>query len=315
MQDATLRFYVLTSRNLKCLKRHFVSLPKKDTTVIINTLDKEYEAKAQDWCIREKINCVVTESNGMPGKGKNAVLDHFLDYDYDYMALIDGDDFLQPAGVKFYTEITQRNDSPDGIVIVHSKSYRGDFIPNRDLFAPLPWTEDFKRWAGKQTYSFPEKRPYLKKQWLNREKLQEQYDIHCLQNLRWNYPPDSAHHMDCARLFIWSRKLAKTIRFREDLIIGEDSLLNYEVRDLAFRKEITLEKVEDRIARSYFYDLTNSGIVRRLQNKVDWSWMQPLNEAVSEREPYWTVGETFSIPAAKLPEYLIDTPRLDLKDL
>ena len=93
MQDATLRFYVLTSRNLKCLKRHFVSLPKQHTTVIINTLDKDYESLVQDWCFREKINCVATESTGKPGKGKNAVLDHFLDSDYDYMVQIDGDDF------------------------------------------------------------------------------------------------------------------------------------------------------------------------------------------------------------------------------
>jgi len=134
MQDATLRFYVLTSRNLKCLKRHFVSLPKQHTTVIINTLDKDYESLVQDWCFREKINCVATESNGKPGKGKNAVLDHFLDSDYDYMVQIDGDDFLQPHGVNLYTWVAH-NDAPDGIQIVHSYSYAGG-ISERELFAP-----------------------------------------------------------------------------------------------------------------------------------------------------------------------------------
>ena len=315
MQDATPRFYVLTSRNMKCLKRHFFSLPKEHTTVIINTLDKEYEETAQMWCIQQRINCVVTESNGKPGKGKNACLDHFLESNYTHMVLIDGDDFLQPFGVNLYTALTARSKPLDGVVIVHSKSFRGGTNPNKHLFAPFPWTTAYKEWGGKHAHDYPHMRKHLKEQFRNRKELKEQYDIHVGQNQKWNYPPDSMHYMDCARLILWSRKLAETIRFREDLIIGEDSLLNYEVRDLAFKKEIILEKVEDKIARSYYYDLTNSGIVRRLQNKVDWSWMQPLNNAIAEREPYWTVSEDFSVPAAKLSKPLEWVDRIDLQDL
>jgi hypothetical protein len=293
MQDATLRFYVLTSRNLKCLKRHFVSLPKQHTTVIINTLDKDYESLVQDWCFREKINCVATESNGKPGKGKNAVLDHFLDSDYDYMVQIDGDDFLQPHGVNLYTWVAH-NDAPDGIQIVHSYFYEGG-ISERDLFAPAPWESRYTKWASKKAEEFPELKLTLLEAWDKRAVLERDYSLHMRQNKAWNYPTDSKHFMDCARLVFWSRKLAKAVRFDETLLIGEDTLLNFEVRDLAYRKAIDLRKVVDQEEITYTYDLTNSGIVKQMQNEINWDWLRPLNKAITAKEKQWVVGPKFTL--------------------
>jgi hypothetical protein len=293
MQDATLRFYVLTSRNLKCLKRHFVSLPKQHTTVIINTLDKEYESLVQDWCFREKINCVATESNGKPGKGKNAVLDHFLDSDYDYMVQIDGDDFLQPHGVNLYTWVAH-NDAPDGIQIVHSYSYAGG-ISERELFAPAPWDTSFRKWATMRADRFPHLKAMLLDAWDRRAVLQRDYNVHVRQNKAWNYPADSKHFMDCARLIFWSRKLAGAVRYDETLLIGEDTLLNFEVRDLAYRKSIDLRKVVDQEEITYTYDLTNSGIVKRMQNQINWEWLRPLNKAITAKEKQWAVGPKFTL--------------------
>ncbi len=299
MQDATLRFYVLTSRNFKCLKRQFVSLPKQHTTVVINTLDKEYESLVQNWCFQEKINCVATESNGYPGKGKNAVLDHFLDSSYDYMVQIDGDDFLQPHGVNLYTWVAH-NDAPDGIQILHSDSYKGSHKEN-DLFAPPPWHKAYKRWGEMRASIYKHLRPILEGAWQKRKVWEREYNIHMEQNKAWNYPAETAHFMDCARLIFWSRKLAKMVRFREDLLIGEDSLLNYEVRDMAYRKDIVLHKVLDRQEHTYTYDLLNSGIVKRAQNQIDWSWLAPLNEAILEREKHWSVGPNFKIKTVSYP--------------
>lgn len=315
MQDATLKFYVLTSRNLKCVKRHFHSLPKEHTTVIINTKDDNYASECFGWCKNNGVDVEITESNGMPGKGKNSVLDHFGTTDYKFMLLIDGDDFVQPHGVNYYTAISTRADAPDGIQIVWSKSWSNGRNAGKTLFAPFPWEDNFKEWARNKSDNFPFLKPHLVRQYRNRNELEIQFNIHRNQNSTWNYPPDSMHFMDCARLIFWSKKLASSVRFREDLMIGEDSLLNYEVRDMAYNKQIVLEKIKDNQERTYYYDLTNSGIVRRLQNKVDWGWLVPLNEAIAAREPHWTVPNHFSLAVAVLPYDIERHPDLNLQDL
>lgn len=315
MQDAILKFYVLTSRNLKCVKRHFYSLPKEHTTVIINTKDDNYASECFGWCKNNGVDVEITESNGMPGKGKNSVLDHFGTTDYKFMLLIDGDDFVQPHGVNYYTAITTRADAPDGIQIVWSKSWSNNRNPGKTLYAPFPWEDNFKEWARDKSDKFPFLKPHLVRQYRNRNELEIQFNIHRNQNSTWNYPPDSMHFMDCARLIFWSKKLASSVRFREDLMIGEDSLLNYEVRDMAYNKQIVLEKIKDNQERTYYYDLTNSGIVRRLQNKVDWGWLVPLNEAIAAREPHWTVPSHFSLAVAVLPYDIERQPDLNLQEL
>jgi len=268
-------------------------LPKRNTTVVINTLDKEYEKSVQAWCFSEQINCVATESNGRPGKGKNAVLDHFLDSDYDYMVQIDGDDFLQPHGVNLYTWVAH-NDAPDGIQIVHSYFYDGG-ISERDLFAPAPWESRYTKWASKRAEEFPDLKLTLLEAWDKRAVLERDYSLHMRQNKAWNYPADSNHFMDCARLIFWSRKLAKAVRFDETLLIGEDTLLNFEVRDLAYRKAIDLRKVVDQEERTYTYDLTNSGIVKQMQNQINWDWLRLLNKAITAKEKQWVVGPKFTL--------------------
>lgn len=307
MQDATLRFYVLTSRNFKCLKRHFVSLPKRNTTVVINTLDKEYEKLVQDWCFREKINCVATESNGKPGKGKNAVLDHFLDSDYDYMVQIDGDDFLQPHGVNLYTWIAH-NDAPDGIQLVYGRAYHGD-IDMKKEFGPFPWDEEYLDWVETNK----EDKTHYYTMYANREYYNELYTEHFQQNSRWNYGPDSIHPLDCARLIFWSRKLASTVRFNEDLLIGEDTLLNFEVRDKNYKEEITLKKIKDTKEKTYSYDLTNAGIVKKSQNTSDLEWLAELNEAINKASVNWTVPAAHALLPIK---HNIDrAPDINLGDL
>lgn len=297
-----LRYYVLTSRNLKCLKRHFCSLPKDHTTVVINTTDKEYEAIAQEWCWKNKINSVVTESNGMPGKGKNAVLNHFIDSSYDYMVQIDGDDFLQPHGVNMYKWLSDNN-PPDGVQIVYSASHRGHFTdPYSQIFAPMPWELTYKDWAIEQYKIRPHMKEHLIDVYERREELQEIYHTHRDQNSRWNYPRDSIHYMDCARLIFWSRRLARKVKFREDLLVGEDSLVNYEVRNMAWQKEITLQKVVDMEENTYTYDLLNCGVTKKGHQDADWDWMQKLNEAIAEKEKEWSVPLDFTLERVAYPE-------------
>jgi tRNA(Ile)-lysidine synthase TilS/MesJ len=290
-----MRYYVLTSRNLKCLKRHFHSLPKEHTTVVINTTLDWYEEQASQYCKENKINYVLTESNGYPGRGKNSVLQHFLSTDEEYMVQIDGDDFMQPHGVNLYKAVAESDNPPDGIQIMHSISWTGGRKLWDDLWIRNPWTENFLKLKDHQVKKFPHLKEALEHIFQNRKEVNAVYRQHCKDNKKWNYPPDSRHPMDCARLIFWSRKLAELVTFREDLMIGEDSLVNYQVRDLAYKGEITLQKVNDEEQHTYVYDQTNSGIVRRLQNKLDWTWVQPLNDAIAEESRNWTVTEEFSI--------------------
>ena len=287
------RFYVLTSRKFGCLKRHFRSLPKQHTTVVINTTDKAYEQQAFQWCYDNKITAVITESNGKPGKGKNAVLDHFLESDYDYMVQIDGDDFLQPHGVNLYNWVSENN-PPDGIQLVFGNSWSS--LPEgktHTLYGEKPWEDNFLQWVEENVD--PEEREHYKEVYDNRTIYKEEFIKHQRLCQQWNYPLDSIAPGDCARLIFYSRKLASLVRFDEELLIGEDSLLNYEVRDLSYKGDIVLKKIEDLRERTYTYDLDNSGIVKRSEREATWGWIKDLNDAVEKASVNWTVPMHYSL--------------------
>lgn len=90
---------VLTSGNLKLLGRALHSLESQDNVVIIvNTLDEDFFAELNRSEISNVYPIVRTESNGLPGKGHQSVLDYFLTTDYTHLIKIDGDDFLLPGG-------------------------------------------------------------------------------------------------------------------------------------------------------------------------------------------------------------------------
>lgn len=289
------RFYVLTSRKFKCLKRHFRSLPKEHTVVVINTLDKEYEQKAFQWCYDNKITAVITESNGKPGKGKNAVLDHFLESDYEYMVQIDGDDFLQPHGVNLYSWVSENN-PPDGIQIVAGNSWCS-LDSSASLYGVYPWDSKFLQWVEDNTD--PAEREQYQKAYEKREVYREGWRKHYHLCLKWNYPADIIDPFECARLIFYSKKLAQTVRFREDLLIGEDTLLNYEVRELAYRGDITLKKIEDIREKTYTYDLDNSGIVKKSEREANWEWLKDLNDSIEKVSKSWTMPESFVLSEVK----------------
>lgn len=85
-------------RSLKAQAPHDFQV---DIWVVCNTLDESYPEKAMKMATREGCMYARTESNGKPGKGKNSALNLFrAQYNagkaYDYLLLLDGDDFLYP---------------------------------------------------------------------------------------------------------------------------------------------------------------------------------------------------------------------------
>jgi len=88
-------------RLVRSLKAQAPSDFKVDIWVVCNTLDESYPEKAKKMANEEGCRYVRTESNGKPGKGKNSVLNLFRRMSktgevYDYLMLLDGDDFLYP---------------------------------------------------------------------------------------------------------------------------------------------------------------------------------------------------------------------------
>lgn len=67
--------------------------------VVCNTKNEQYPPLAEKVANDHQWHFYCTESNGKPGMGKNSALDIFTrNYqDYDYLILMDGDDFLYPT--------------------------------------------------------------------------------------------------------------------------------------------------------------------------------------------------------------------------
>jgi hypothetical protein len=72
---------------------------KYDSVVIVNSIDTHHleDVRAQ---MPPGTNIQETESNGKPGKGHNSVLRYFQQKpEYDYLVMVDGDDFLYPRAL------------------------------------------------------------------------------------------------------------------------------------------------------------------------------------------------------------------------
>lgn len=66
-----------------------------EVVIVVNSIHEGYYEEVLK--IDQPFRVVNTESNGKPGRGKNACLDVFLESDCDYVSQIDGDDFLYPS--------------------------------------------------------------------------------------------------------------------------------------------------------------------------------------------------------------------------
>jgi hypothetical protein len=113
--------------------------------------------------------------------------------------------------------------------------------------------------------------------------------------LQWNYPPDIKKISQCPRFLFWSRKLCDHFRFNEDLMVGEDTIAIWHLRDVSYRGLIRLEKVDDEKENTYIYDHRRSGIMRPLSISLNWDWTLPLVREMEALAPNWTVPKEYSL--------------------
>ena len=120
---------VLTDRYPEKLERCLKSIDSQGTTVgrvvVCNTLDTSYIPIAKRIAEQYGWEFVVTESNGTCSKGKNSVLDYFSSTDYDYLTLIDGDDYFEPNSISILEKVINEHD-PDVVGLIGSSAIVGD---------------------------------------------------------------------------------------------------------------------------------------------------------------------------------------------
>ena len=96
--------FILTSSNENLLKVTYNSaINQKDHNlnyniiIVVNTLDVTYYKKVKEEFKNINVEIIQTYSNGKPGMGHNSCIELFkIRKQYEYMLLLDGDDFLYP---------------------------------------------------------------------------------------------------------------------------------------------------------------------------------------------------------------------------
>lgn len=306
-----LKFYVLTSSKLPALRRHidpkFSNIPKNQLVVVINSLSESYIDAASEWCEEEGIEYYITESNGTPARGKNSVLELFLESDNDYMVQIDGDDYLTPHGVYMYQAVAEQHNPPQAICLKNQISTMADYelmaekginhttlkledVPYRVIqFFTADWDSIRKSDVVTNLIEMgcDEETAIKQGKWHHEfYRLQEKYcdgnEAHC-------------------RVTWLGREAAKT-RFPEHLIVGEDTIFYYDLKHKHFTEGLDIQ-CNDETQPTYIYDQRTPGTVFNEVNQgKDWTWMNKYNNHVHKMEKEGTISE------GDLPLLKVDYP-------
>ena len=292
-----MQFYILTSGNLKALKRHFDSeysgFKKKDAVVIINSLNEDYIKEAVSYCTKKKIEHHVTESNGTPAKGKNSLLEAFLASDNDYCVMIDGDDFLTPHGVWMYKHLAGLETPPDAVCLINQRSIKKI---NHKPYSVKPFTVDYENlltlnylhvFNELRGLSIPKATYYstlYNNYYTEQRKYSEGDEIHCR--------------------VTWVSRKAASFKFNEELIIGEDTLHMLRLKHEALEGRLNFHTNDEQPA-TYIYDERTPGTVEKTSKfGIDYEWMNDYLVALEEMEKKNYLHEN-----TRLPELKIDYPK------
>lgn len=280
----SLRFYVLTSGKIMSLTRQFQTLPKDQTTVVINTLDTEYEFEAIGFCERNGIEWFATDSDGTPATGKNSVLKIFLESEYEYMVHVDGDDMITPYGKNLYRTVAL--DAPDVLCNyneVSFKRYDQDlleiFNSRRDsrtasqmIYFPAIYGA---RWPySMDTRGKPPPVDYEAERYLRKiEGLDPKVALEWAQNsddlLKW-YERYNDRRNILNRIVFLSRKAAEMMWYDPCIKVGEDQVQFYKLKKLAYEGKIDMRVRNENPRYSYLYMQDDHSTTRTRDINYDW---------------------------------------------
>ena len=275
-------FYVLSSHNIYALRRQFSTLPRNNTTVIINTLNDTFREQAESYCKEQDLRYFITESDGTAATGKNSFLDQFDKDDVPHAVLIDGDDYLTPRGVDCYNKMMGKKDSPDALILFNQVSLMspGDQKTERMQCEKRP-DEDITNMPRHYTQGAAV---------LDWDRLAQgnvitdsvpgatEADVDMFSKYITLLGSGMGIDELSTRLVFMSRKVIP-YRFK-DLVVGEDTLQYLEVKDAFDRGELVMVAHEESKAPTYIYDIRISGIVvkesSRDNGKGFLTWMANL---------------------------------------
>ena len=130
--DYNFLFILLSSSNSKLLKLSYYSIInqtnhniKYNIILNINSLDNDYYNEVKNEFKDIDIEIIQTISNGKPGMGHNSCLEIFKNkIQYDYLFMIDGDDFLYPTFLSQISKAFQYKNNIDLLAIYGNDSLR-----------------------------------------------------------------------------------------------------------------------------------------------------------------------------------------------
>lgn len=323
-----MKFYVLTTRNMKCLKRHthprYSAIQKEDLVVVINTLDAEYESQAKQWCVNEGVEYHITESNGTAARGKNCVLDVFMESDNDYFVLIDGDDYLTQHGVWMYKAVAQQESPPDVIVLKEQIALVWDrelvntwlkrIGADQDNLKLGEVPEEYVKVKPHKIFKLPSDNNcddskdgwngiisgLTADQHLSKAAKMELITYYSKQ---MKYSESGEAHCRVT----WCSKKAAVHRYREHLSVGEDTIYFYVLKNEQYHGRLTvLCNVEN--PPTYVYDTSNPGVVCEVGEfgTNNMKWVIPFNEEMRSVEREMILHNNYNLPELEVdypPDY------------
>lgn len=261
---------ILTSGKLeklqRCIDSALLQAEHSNIVVIINALDKQYENLAASLAAANSIKSVITESNGRPGKGKNALIKYFLSTDCTHVIPVDGDDILLPNAVKKLTLISKEQNADivgliNGLVLFQDEQMLAEDWQKHEIY--------FKR-------GFDNIDP----------KNYKKFNLHIAKIRRTSVEYGNMLN----RFVLISRKAASHINYDEELAGAED------IKQGLLLKLIHLEgKINYMLLSSqdiYLYDVTDEGVFFNTLCKSDPNtelkrfWHDLSNEQISTLQTF-----------------------------
>jgi cellulose synthase/poly-beta-1,6-N-acetylglucosamine synthase-like glycosyltransferase len=223
---------ILTDRYPEKLERCIKSIDCQNTDsgkiVVCNTLNLDYIPIAK--AIAEKYDWpfLVTESHGTCAKGKNTVLEHFATTEYEYLTIIDGDDYFEPSSISILKRIADKH-HPDVLGLRGSSAILGE------QRIPLQQWENSEDWIRRTKEKIPETRGV--------RKLISLYE-RAKRILEWN------------RFVLISKRCLPFFKFNENTIIDD---LHLSIKLKHYVNQGALKYIVVNSDNIYTYDATDFG--------------------------------------------------------
>jgi len=226
-----------------------------EVVIVVNSIHEGYYEKVLE--LDQPFRVVNSESNGKPGKGKNACLDVFLESDNDYVSQLDGDDFLYPS----YLQSLHN----------HLKHY-----PCIDVLGAIP-CDSILDWELKSGHHWQVNDNYYASVWGTSMCAPSQPPGPGVGHL---FTEDRPVSIDF--IILQSRKSAK-IKMNEDIGNGEDHAYTYKL--LGEHQKGNICYFLSMSSDLYCIDRTTEGSAQKMHSYDD--YLEPMREEALRHVSHW----------------------------